>query len=148
MKNFNIRSLMIFILFLSLKISAQNSYINQYKTIATELSQEFGIPTSVILSIAFMETGGGTSSACKMLNNHFGMTGRNNVNSSRFKSFTDSKASYRAFCEWVSKKKFYQNLKGSQNHNEWFVAIASSGYSTKPAEWKQKLNTVMKKIGL
>lgn len=148
MKNFNIRSLMIFILFFSLKISAQNSYVNQYKPFATELSQEFGIPTVVILSIAYMETGGGTSSACKVLNNHFGMTGRNNVNSSRFKSFTDSKSSYRAFCEWVSKKKFYQNLKGSQNHNEWFVAIASSGYSTKPAEWKQKLNTVMKKIGL
>lgn len=148
MKNFNIRSLMVFILFFSLKISAQNSYINQYKPFATELSQEFGIPTVVILSIAYMETGGGTSSTCKVLNNHFGMTGKNDVNTSRFKSFTESKASYRAFCEWVSKRKFYEKLKGSQNHDEWFVAIASSGYSTKPAEWKQKLNLVMKKIGL
>lgn len=67
---------MIFVLFFSLKISAQNSYINQYKSLATELSQEFGIPTTVILSIAYMETGGGTSSACKDLNNHFGMTGK------------------------------------------------------------------------
>ncbi|RKE87784.1 glucosaminidase domain-containing protein [Epilithonimonas arachidiradicis] len=147
MRNFHIRLLMIFSLFFSLKISAQNSYINQYKPFATELSQEFGIPISVILSIAYMETGGGTSSACKVLNNHFGMTGKNAINSSRFKSFTDSKASYRAFCEWVSKRKFYEKLKGSQNHNEWFVAIASSGYSTKPMEWKQKLNLVMKKIG-
>ncbi|MBN9338076.1 MAG: glucosaminidase domain-containing protein [Chryseobacterium sp.] len=148
MRNFNIRLLMIFVLFFSLKISAQNSYINQYKSLATELSQEFGIPTTVILSIAYMETGGGTSSACKVLNNHFGMTGKNDINTSRFKSFNDSKASYRAFCEWVSKRKFYGRLKGSQNHNDWFVAIASSGYSTKPAEWKQKLNLVMKKIGL
>ena len=147
MRNF-IRLLMIFILFFSLKISAQNSYISQYKAFATELSQEFGIPTVVILSIAYMETSGGTSSACKVLNNHFGMTGKNDINSSRFKSFADSKASYRAFCEWVSKRKFYEKLKNSQNHNEWFVAIASSGYSTKPAEWKQKLNVVMKKIGL
>jgi flagellum-specific peptidoglycan hydrolase FlgJ len=76
---------MIFVLFFSLKISAQNSYINQYKSLATELSQEFGIPTTVILSIAYMETGGGTSSACKVLNNHFGMTGKNDINSSRFK---------------------------------------------------------------
>ncbi|MFC4687369.1 glucosaminidase domain-containing protein [Epilithonimonas pallida] len=148
MRNFNIRLLMIFVLFFSLKISAQNSYINQYKSLATELSQEFGIPTTVILSIAYMETGGGTSSACKVLNNHFGMTGKNDINTSRFKSFNDSKASYRAFCEWVTKRKFYGRLKGSQNHNDWFVAIASSGYSTKPAEWKQKLNLVMKKIGL
>jgi Bax protein len=148
MRNFNIRLLMIFVLFFSLKISAQNSYINQYKTLATELSKEFGIPTTVILSIAYMETGGGTSSACKVLNNHFGMTGKNNINSSRFKSFNDSKASYRAFCEWISKRKFYEKLKGSQDYDDWFVAIASSGYSTKPAEWKQKLNLVMKKIGL
>ncbi len=148
MRNFQIRLLMIFVLVFSLKISAQNSYIDQYKPFATELSQEFGIPISVILSIAYMETGGGTSSACKVLNNHFGMTGKNDVNSSRFKSFTDSKASYRAFCEWVSKRKFYQKLRGSQDHNHWFMAIASSGYSSKPSEWKQKLNTVMKKIGL
>lgn len=148
MRNFSIRLLMIFTLFFSLKISAQNSYVNQYKPFATELSQEFGIPISVILSIAYMETGGGSSAACKVLNNHFGMTGKNDINSSRFKSFTDSKASYRAFCEWVSKRKFYEKLKGSQNHNEWFVAIASSGYSTRPSEWKQKLNLVMKKIGL
>ncbi len=148
MRNLNIRLLMVFVMFFGLKISAQNSYVNQYKPFATELSQEFGIPTSVILSIAFMETGGGTSSACKVLNNHFGMMGKNAINNSRFKSFTDSKASYRAFCEWISKRKFYEKLKGSQNHNEWFVAIASSGYSTKPAEWKQKLNLVMKKIGL
>ena len=85
---------MISILFFSLKISAQNSYISQYKAFATELSQEFGIPTVVILSIAYMETGGGTSSACKVLNNHFGMTGKNDINSSRFKSFADSKSSY------------------------------------------------------
>lgn len=148
MRNLNIRLLMLIVLFFSLKISAQNSYISQYKTLASELSQEFGIPTVVILSIAYMETGGGTSSACKVLNNHFGMTGKNEVNNSRFRNFTDSKASYRAFCEWVSKKKFYEKLKGSPSHNEWFMAIASSGYSTKPAEWKQKLNLVMKKIGL
>ncbi len=148
MRNFKIRLFMILVLLSSMKVSAQNSYINQYKSMATELSQEFGIPTSVILSIAYMETGGGTSSACKALNNHFGMTGKNEINNSRFKSFADSKASYRAFCEWVSKRKFYEKLRGSQDHNNWFMAIASSGYSTKPAEWKQKLNLVMKKIGL
>lgn len=148
MRNFNIKSLIVFVLFFSLKVSAQNSYINQYKPFATELSQEFGIPAVVILSIAYMETGGGTSSACKVLNNHFGMTGKNNINSSRFKSFSDSKASYRAFCEWVSKRKFYGKLKGSQNQDDWFTSIASSGYSTKPSEWKQKLNVVMKKLGL
>lgn len=148
MRNFKIRLLIVFVLLTSMKISAQNSYVNQYKPFATELSQEFGIPTAVILSIAYMETGGGTSSACKVLNNHFGMTGKNDISSSRFKSFANSKASYRAFCEWISKRKFYEKLKGSQDHNNWFMAIASSGYSTKPAEWKQKLNLVMKKIGL
>ncbi len=129
-------------------ISAQNSYINQYKTLATQLSQEFGIPTAVILSIAYVETGGGNSAGSKILNNHFGLVGKNTVNSSRFKSFTNAEESFRAFCESVSRKKYYQRLKGNFSHSEWVSAIASAGYSTKPTEWKQKINFVIKKFGL
>lgn len=148
MKNFDIRLLMIFILFFSLKISAQNSYISQYKPFATELSQEFGIPSAIILSIAYVETGGGNSRHCQTLNNHFGMVGKNTVNNSKFKSFDSSKESFRAFCEMISRKKYYQKLKGNLDHSTWLNAIASSGYATQPEEWKKKINLVIKKFGL
>lgn len=147
-KNLNIRLIIIFILFFSLKISAQNSYISQYKPLAAELSQEFGIPAAVILSIAYVETGGGNSKHAQTLNNHFGMVGKNTVNNSKFKSFENSKESFRAFCEMISRKKYYQKLKGNLNTSEWINSIASAGYATKPEEWKKKINLVIKKFGL
>lgn len=148
MRIFNIKFLCFIILLFSLKISAQNSYINQHKPLATELSKEFGIPSAIILSIAYVETGGGNSKHAQTLNNHFGMVGKNTVNSSKFKSFESSKESFRAFCEMISRKKYYQKLKGNLNHSDWISAIASAGYATKPTEWKQKINFVIKKFGL
>ena len=148
MRNFNIRFLSLIILFFSLKISAQNSYINQYKPLATELSKEFGIPSAIILSIAYVETGGGNSKHAQTLNNHFGMVGKNTVNSSKFKSFESSKESFRAFCEMISRKKYYQKLKGNQDYSEWLDSIASAGYAAKPGEWKQKIILVIRKFGL
>ena len=148
MRNFKIKFLIIFILFFSLKISGQNSYINQYKPLATELSQEFGIPSAVILSIAYVESGGGNSNHSKILNNHFGMVGKNNVNNSKFSSFDSSKESFRSFCEMITRKKYYQKLKGNLNTSEWLNAIASAGYASKPEEWKKKINLVINKFGL
>ena len=148
MRDLNIKFLSLIILIFSLKISAQNSYINQHKTIATELSKEFGIPSAIILSIAYVETGGGNSKHAQTLNNHFGMVGKNTVNSSKFKSFESSKESFRAFCEMISRKKYYQKMKGNLDYSEWLNAIASAGYAGKPTEWKQKINTVIKKFGL
>lgn len=148
MRNFNIKFLSLIILLFSLKISAQNSYITQYKPLATELSQEFGIPSAIILSIAYVETGGGNSKHAQTLNNHFGMVGKNNVNSSKFKSFESSKESFRAFCEMISRKKYYQKMKGNLDYSEWLNAIASAGYAGKPTEWKQKINNVIKKFRL
>lgn len=148
MRNFNIKLLSLVTLFFSLSISAQNSYINQYKAVATELSKEFGIPAAIILSIAYVETGGGNSKHAQTLNNHFGMVGKNTVNSSKFKSFESSKESFRAFCEMISRKNYYQKMKGNLDYSDWLNAIASAGYAGKPAEWKQKINNVIKKFGL
>ena len=149
MKGLKIKFLSIVVVLLfSVKTSAQSSYINQYKTLASELSQEFGIPTAVILSIAYVETGGGNSKTSQVLNNHFGMVGKNTVNSSRFKSFSDAKESFRSFCQMITRKKYYMTLKGNFNHTEWVSAIASAGYSTKPEEWKKKINQVINRFGL
>lgn len=148
MKNLKINLIIIFSLIFNMKISAQNSYINQHKPLATELSKEFGIPSAIILSIAYVETGGGNSKHAQTLNNHFGMVGKNTLNGSKFKSFESSKESFRAFCEMISRKKYYQKMKRNLDYSEWLNAIASAGYAGKPTEWKQKINNVIKKFGL
>ena len=67
--------------------NAQHTYINNHKPMAEQLSKEYGIPSAIILAIAFVETGGGTSKNSKTLNNHFGIVGKNTVNKSKYKSF-------------------------------------------------------------
>ncbi|MCT3916489.1 glucosaminidase domain-containing protein [Elizabethkingia anophelis] len=134
--------------FISFNAKAQNSYFKENKDMAATLSKEYGIPSSIILAVAFVESGGGTSKNSKALNNHFGIVGKNTVNSSKYKSFSSVKESYRAFCELLSRKKYYSQLKGTDNHNAWVKAIASAGYSTQPETWKQRINSIINKFGL
>ncbi|QCX52658.1 glucosaminidase domain-containing protein [Elizabethkingia sp. JS20170427COW] len=149
-KNIKVVVISLVLTFISTNINAQNKYIKENEKLAATLSQEYGIPSSIILAIAYVESGGGTSKNSKVLKNHFGIVGKNNVPNykSRYKSFDSIKDSYIAFCELLSRKKYYSKLKGSDNHNAWIKAIAAAGYSTQPEAWKQKISSAIKKLGL
>ena len=127
---------------------AQHSYIKEHEKIATELSKKYHIPKSIILAVAFVETGGGTSKNSKSLNNHFGIIGKNTVNASKYKSFSSVRESYEAFCKLVTSKKYYPNLKGNSNYVDWIKAIASAGYSTQPQEWMRRIQLIIHKFSL
>lgn len=133
---------------ISANVNAQKSYISQNKVMAETLSQEFGIPSAIILAVAYVESGGGTSKNSKTFHNHFGIVGKNTVTKSRYKSFASAKDSYRAFCEMLSRKKYYTRLKGSDNTAAWVKAMASAGYSTQPQEWMKRVNYVLHKFSL
>jgi flagellum-specific peptidoglycan hydrolase FlgJ len=147
MKHLKIVVISLVLTFISVNGNAQqSSYISQNKAMAETLAQEFGIPASIILAVAIVESGSGTSKASKTLNNHFGMVGKNMVNSSKYRSFLSVQESYRAFCELLSRKKYYSKLKGNGNHQEWIKAIASAGYSTQPQEWMRRISLVVSKL--
>ncbi|KQR94610.1 muramidase [Chryseobacterium sp. Leaf180] len=131
--------------FTSILSNAQtHSYLEQNKKIANELSSKYGIPSSVILAIAFVESGGGTSKSSKTYNNHFGIVGKNNP-TSKYKSFASVKESYEGFCKLVVNKGYYAGLKGSSDVSKWVKSIASAGYSTQPREWMRRINLIMSK---
>lgn len=133
---------------ISIPVSAQkNSYIESNKILAKNLSIKYGIPSSIILAIAFVETGGGSSKNSKLLNNHFGIVGNNNAGS-KYKQFSSIEEGYEAFCKLLTQKKFYTSLKGINNFSTWVKAIASSGYSTQPEEWMRRLNLISNKYQL
>mgnify|MGYP001002774552 CR=1 FL=1 len=127
---------------------AQQNYVNQHLRIAKELSKQYAIPSSVILAIAIVETGAGTSKGSKAYNNHFGIVGKNTVSNSRYKSFSSVRESYEEFCKMITRKKYYAQLKGSDDHSDWIRAIASAGYSTQPQEWMRRVKMVISKIHL
>ena len=134
--------------FVSLPIYAQkHSYIENNKTLAQNLSAKYGIPSSIILAIAFVESGGGSSKNSQKLNNHFGIVGKNNIGS-KYKQFSSTEESYEAFCKLLTQKKYYTALKGTNDFSAWVKAIASAGYSTQPQEWMRRLNLIINKYQL
>jgi Bax protein len=130
--------------------SSQSPYIKQYKPIADSLSSIYGIPSSVMLGIAIIESGAGKSRNCKLLNNHFGIKGKNNLLKTKgiktaYKQYPDGRASYESFTRLMTRKKFYARLKGKMDPKLWLEAISKSGYSTVPEEWKRNITAAIRK---
>jgi Bax protein len=151
LKNQSIPSLCFFLLTVALQpASGQSKYIKQYKPIADSLSSIYGIPASVMLGIAIIESGAGKSRNCRLLNNHFGIKGKNDLLKTRgirtaYKQYPDGRASYISFTLLMTRKKFYPKLKGKMDHKIWLDAISKSGYSTVPEEWKRNITAAIKK---
>jgi Bax protein len=142
--------LVLFLLFVFQGASAQSKYIRQYKPVADSLSGIYGVPASVMLGIAIIESGAGKSRNCKLLNNHFGVKGKNDLLKTKgikssYKQYPDGRASYVAFCKLMTRKKFYSKLKGNKDHKLWLDAISKAGYSTVPEEWKRNITAAIRK---
>lgn len=127
-------------------------YVAQYKSLVAKLSEEYGIPVSVIAAISIVESGAGKSKNCKLLNNHFGIIGKNKQKKNgivtRFKQYENAEASYRDFCEMIARRKYYKKLKGTVKYMPWLDAMAKSGYSTQAAVWKKMISNAIKKYKL
>ena len=129
--------------------NAQNkSYIANHTLIASVLSQAYSIPASVILAVATIESSGGNGPAAKVLNNHFGMVGKNDIvnkagHKSRYKQYQNEIESYIDFCKLMTRKRFYNKLKDNDNPMAWIKAISGCGYSEVPEEWEQKVISVL-----
>ena len=142
--------LTVFVLFLTQCGFGQSKYIRKFRPLADSLSAEYGIPASVILGVAIVESGSGTSRNCKLLHNHFGIIGKNDLMKthgikSRYKQYPDSRTCYIAFCKLVKKRKYYHKLKGNNDYTLWLEAMSQSGYSEIPLQWKERISAAIKK---
>lgn len=137
---------------------AQNTltknYIARFAEMATNLSKEFQIPTSVILAIAIVESGSGSSKLATKFHNHFGIKGSNSHSmqllgyKSSYKEYESDSASYRHFCEKIANKNLYPITKGNPNCSVWFKRIAKSGYAASASAWYNKMMYVVKTYDL
>ena len=120
-------------------------YIEKYSGLADSLSFEFGIPVSVILGVAIVESSSGTGRNARLLNNHFGIVGKNNLLKTKgirtkYKQYPDAQSSYISFCKLLSRRKFYRKLKGDSDYKLWIDAISKSNYSEVPQIWKNNIS--------
>lgn len=144
--------LVIVLMALAFTAGAQNkSYISNHRVLATLLGETYDIPAQLILAVAAIESSGGKGPAAKVLNNHFGIVGKNNLTTSqgfrsRYKEYPNEWASYLDFCQMLTRKSFYKRLKGNDNAALWVKAMSAAHYSEVPEEWEQKIFSVLSKI--
>jgi flagellum-specific peptidoglycan hydrolase FlgJ len=129
------------------------SYISEYTPLVDSLSEEYGIPSSVILGVAIIESGAGRDRNPQLMNNHFGVVGKNNLMTTMhiktmYKQYASAADSYRDFCKIISRKKYYLTLKGNTNYEAWVSEISKAGYSTSPEAWKHLVLDAIKKYKL
>lgn len=144
---------MMLLLSLPLFSISQAKYIKKYKPLADSISAEFGIPASVILGVAILESGSGTSRNAKLLKNHFGIVGKNKLAKTsgiktRYKQYPSVQSSYEDFARLMTQKKFYARLKGNLNGELWIDAISKVGYSEVPAIWKKRVLSIIQENNL
>lgn len=132
------------------KLLLLNRYISQYHSIAEQESFRTGIPASIILAQAILESGFGNSNLCKKSNNHFGVKWKNTNDgdyvlaldddydkdgrrrASRFVKYTSAKESFWHHSQVLSKRKHYKPLfKYSRtDYVNWAYGLKRCGYST------------------
>lgn len=147
------KSIVVILLAASFAATGQTKYIKQYRPLADSLSGVYGIPAAVILGVAIVESSAGTGRNSKLLNNHFGIIGKNNLHrtkkiKTRYKQYPNAKASYIDFCKVIANKKFYQKLKGNLKYSLWLNSISKTGYSEVPSVWIQRVSSTIKKYKL
>ena len=143
-------SFLILLFFFPAVLFAQTKYVKQFRPIADSLSTAYGFPASLILGVAIMESGAGKSRNAKLLNNHFGIIGKNNMHKlkgkrSRYKLYDNANCSYVDFANHLTRRKFYTRLKGKMNYVLWVDAMSKDNYSEMPKIWKQRVLSTIKK---
>lgn len=131
------------------RISNQ-SYIEQYRPLCDSLSARYGIPSLVILGIGIYESDYGNSKVCRLLNNHHGLAGKNNLLKthgikSRYKQFETDSLGYVAFCDYVAARKYYKTMPADASVEQWLFTIGRNGYCQNPAVWKKHILQILSK---
>ena len=126
----------------------QSTYVRKFVPVADSLSAIYKVPAALFLGVAVIESGSGKSRNAKMLNNHFGIIGKNSLHKkgkkSRYKQYLNATDSYVDFAHHLTKRKFYNRLKGKMNYVLWVDAMSKDNYSEMPKIWKQRVLSTIK----
>lgn len=120
------------------------SYIEQYKDIAIAEMNTYGIPASIKLAQAILESGNGNSYLAREANNHFGIKcgGIWNGPSVRrpddgpndcFRVYKNPQESFRDHSEFLLKKRYEKLFTlAKDDYKGWARGLKEAGYATNP----------------
>lgn len=120
------------------------SYIDRYKDIAIEEMNKYGIPASIKLAQAILESGNGNSYLATKANNHFGIKCGGTWNGKSvnrpddtandcFRVYNDPEQSFRDHSQFLLRKRYEKlfTLK-KDDYKGWARGLKAAGYATNP----------------
>lgn len=126
------------------KMSAKE-YIETYKSLAVEAMQEYGIPASVKLAQALIESDNGNSPLALKANNHFGIKCKTTWSGDKmlhdddekdecFRSYQSAYDSYRDHSDFLADSPRYRFLfdLDPNDYKGWARGLSHAGYATNP----------------
>ncbi len=143
--------------------SYESGYIDTYCVLAIQQMNTSGIPASIILGQAIIESNFGTSRLATEANNHFGIkcksywTGETfyhkdddykngRLIESCFRSYSSSIKSYRDHSNFLVNTERYRKLfeLSSDDYKGWANGLKDAGYATNPRYAEMLINTIEK----
>ncbi len=121
-----------------------DSYIERFKDIAITEMNRYGIPASITMAQAILESGTGKSDLAKYANNHFGIKCTSDWNGKGyykdddkkddcFRVYKNPEESFRDHSEFLKRKRYAFLFELDKNDYEgWAKGLKQAGYATNP----------------
>jgi len=134
--------------------TSAEAYILRYKTIAVQEMEQYGIPASITLSQALLESGNGNSRLAQEANNHFGIKctstwqGRTVLKDDDrrddcFRVYNNPEESFRDHSEFLLRKRYAPLFELDKNdYKGWAHGLKKAGYATNPRYAELLINLI------
>lgn len=133
----------------------REEYIHKWSSLALENRELYGIPASITLGQAILESGYGNSTLSILTNNHFNIKCKKDWTGDRrlwsddnpddcFRVYESVEDSYIDYAEYLSSRSWYEPLFAYEltDYKSWAKGLKEAGYATDP-EYAQKLIRVI-----
>ena len=148
------------VLFLGAARNPRQAYIDRYYPLAVREMQRTGVPASITLAQALLESGAGQSPLAARANNHFGLKCHNDWTGETFikdddragecfRAYPSVADSYRAHSDFLRGRERYKSLfdLDPTDYKEWAKGLRRAGYATDPS-YANKLITLIEDFEL
>ncbi len=139
----------------------QQLFIESWANMAVEQMRLYGIPASVTLAQAIVESGWGNGYVARQANNYFCIKGNNgwtgpivkaqddDPDSSSFRQYLTIEESFQDHSKFLLENRRYQLLfrLGQHDYKGWAYGLKSAGYATK-SDYAEYLISTIEKYGL
>lgn len=143
----------------AVKTAVGERYIAQWRDVAIEHENEYGIPAAITLAQGLLESGAGQSELAQVANNHFGIKCTRDWMGATYSHDDDNKGDcFRRYSDptmsWIDHAKFLQRDRylpcfeiPVTDYAGWARQLRACGYATDPA-YAQKLITIIEEYEL